>query len=363
VGRALMWSGPAPVHASSVRTRTVVILLATGAAVVSGCGAAAGLRPAASADAAGSRRPAPARSPGRPAYVDVAVATLWVRPGIARPIDRPALTHPVDMAAWQRALATTARRAWLVGRLETQALYGTRVLVTGRSGSWLHVVVPSQPTPRDARGYPGWLPAVQVTDALTLDRYAHGRVAVVTKRVAWLRTTAGARTIRLSFGTRLAVVGASTAGVEIATPNGGTRVVGASAVRVYPRRSAIPTPTGAQVVRTARRFVGLRYLWAGVSGWGFDCSGLTYAVYHRFGVRLPRDAQDQAASGRAVSRGALAPGDLVFFAGPGGTGAVHHVAVYAGGGDIIESPNSAASVRVVPLASEMGSFAGARRIL
>ncbi len=362
MGRALMWSGSLPVHAASVRTRTVVILLATGAAVVSGCGAAAGSRPTASEGAAGSRRPAPARSPGRPAYVDVAVATLWVRPGTARPIDRPALTRPVDMAAWLRAL-TTPRRAWLVGRLETQVLYGTRVLVTGRSGGWLHVVVPSQRTPRDARGYPGWMPAVQVTDDLTLDRYAHGRVAVVTKRLAWLHTRTGARTIRLSFGTRLAVVGASTAGVEVATPNGGTRVVGASAVRVYPRRSAIPAPTGAQIVRTARRFRGLRYLWAGVSAWGFDCSGLTYAVYHRFGVQLPRDAQDQAASGRGVSVAALAPGDLVFFAGPGGTGAVHHVAIYVGGGDIIESPNSAASVRIVPLASELGTFAGARRIL
>lgn len=340
-----------------------MILLATAATVLDGCGAGAGLRQRPPPSAAARTHPAPARSATRPAYVNVAVATLWVRPGTARPIDRPALTRPVDMSRWMRNLATTADRSWLVGRLETQALYGTRVIVTGSSGGWLHVVVPSQPTPRDARGYPGWVPAAQVTGNLTLDRYAHGRVAVVTKSLAWLYTTAGARTIRLSFGTRLAVVGSSAAGVEVATPNGGLRVVHAAAVRVYARRSAIPAPTGAQVVRTAERFVGLRYLWAGTSAWGFDCSGLTYAVYHRFGVRLPRDAQDQARAGRAVRAADLAPGDLVFFAGPGGTGTVHHVAMYVGGGNIVESPNSAASVRIVPLSSEMGSFAGARRIL
>jgi gamma-D-glutamyl-L-lysine dipeptidyl-peptidase len=341
-----------------------VILLATGAAVLSGCGAVAGSRSRPVSDeAAAQPRSASARSPVQPAYVDVAVATMWVQPGIARRIDHPALTRPVDMARWMRNLATTADRAWLVGRLETQVTYGTRVLVTGRSGGWLHVVVPSQPTPRDARGYPGWMPAGQVTTSLVLDRYAHGPVAVVTKSLAWLHTSAGARTIRVSFGTRLAVAGSTPAGIRIVTPKGGFRLIRAAAVRVYPRRSAIPAPTGAQVVRTAERFLGLRYLWAGTSAWGFDCSGLTYAVYRRYGVRLPRDAQDQATWGRRVAAASLAPGDLVFFAGPGGAGTVHHVAMYVGGGDIIESPNSAASVRIVPLASEMATFAGARRIL
>jgi gamma-D-glutamyl-L-lysine dipeptidyl-peptidase len=298
----------------------------------------------------------------RPAYVDVSVATLWTRPAIARRIDRPALTRPVDMDAWMRRL-TVARRRWLVGRLETQVLYGTRVLVTGRSGAWLHVVVPSQRTPRDPRGYPGWVPAVQVSADTSLDRYAHGRVAVGVRDRAWLYTTAGARRIRLSFGTRLAVAGSGVLGVLVATPSGGTRVVHRAAVRIYARPGAIPPPTGARVVRTAERFLGLRYLWAGVSAWGYDCSGLTYTAYRRWGVRLPRDAQVQATVGRAVALSALAPGDLLFFAGPGGAGAVHHVAMFVGGGRMIESPNSASEVRIVTVASELGTFAGARRVL
>ena len=42
-------------------------------------------------------------------------------------------------------------------RTQTQALYGAPVLVLAHQGAWSQVVVPRQPTPRDARGYPGWI--------------------------------------------------------------------------------------------------------------------------------------------------------------------------------------------------------------
>ena len=107
------------------------------------------------------------------AYVDVAVTTLWVRPSRTRPIDRPSLTNPVNMDRWAGRM-TTPQRRWLVGRLETQALYGTRVLVVGHDGAWAKIVVPSQSTPRDSRGYPGWVPAGQLTTNTILDQYRPG---------------------------------------------------------------------------------------------------------------------------------------------------------------------------------------------
>ena len=59
---------------------------------------------------------------------------------------------------------TVAQKLWLVGRLETQALYGTKVTVTGHDGTeWTKVAIPSQPTNRDPRGYPGWVPTRQLT--------------------------------------------------------------------------------------------------------------------------------------------------------------------------------------------------------
>ena len=44
-------------------------------------------------------------------------------------------------------------------------------------------------------------------------------------------------------------------------------------------------------------FLGIRYLWGGLSAWGYDCSGLTWAVYRVHGITIPRDADAQFAVG------------------------------------------------------------------
>lgn len=72
--------------------------------------------------------------PGGTATIDVSVATLWRAPGLARPIDAPALANPVDLDRWNRNLATTASRAWLDSRVVTQALYGEKVTVLAVRG-------------------------------------------------------------------------------------------------------------------------------------------------------------------------------------------------------------------------------------
>jgi cell wall-associated NlpC family hydrolase len=90
-------------------------------------------------------------------------------------------------------------------------------------------------------------------------------------------------------------------------------------------------------------------LWAGISAFGFDCSGLAYTVHERHGVRIPRDVVDQAHQGRHVEPGEVLPGDLLFFAHDRGRGRLHHVGIYAGSGRMIHSPNSARSVELVEL--------------
>jgi gamma-D-glutamyl-L-lysine dipeptidyl-peptidase len=109
-------------------------------------------------------------------------------------------------------------------------------------------------------------------------------------------------------------------------------------------------------VHEAERFVGVRYLWGGLSAWGYDCSGLVWAVYRAHGITIPRDADPQFRHGTPVSLNALKPGDLLFY---GSQRYVHHVSIYAGGGRMVEAPDSAHSVRVVPV--RHGELVGARR--
>ncbi|MGO9962026.1 MAG: C40 family peptidase, partial [Acidimicrobiales bacterium] len=102
----------------------------------------------------------------------------------------------------------------------------------------------------------------------------------------------------------------------------------------------------------------------GTSGFGYDCSGLVYSLYARYGLYLPSDAADQRHAGISIPLAKLKPGDLLFFAGPGGRGLVHHVAIYVGGGHVIDSPCTGASVEIIPMTSlpVWNEFAGAIRV-
>jgi peptidoglycan DL-endopeptidase CwlO len=114
---------------------------------------------------------------------------------------------------------------------------------------------------------------------------------------------------------------------------------------------------GLKAVSYARRFLGVPYRWGGSSPSGFDCSGLVRFVYGHFGIALPHSSYGDFDLGRRISRGALRPGDLVFFDGIG------HVGMYIGRGRFIHAPHTGTRVQITTLASYGSSYDGARRIV
>lgn len=295
---------------------------------------------------------------GQSAWIAVSVARLWLDPSSPWSVDAPALASPVRFRAWLRSMTLSQRRALDV-RSETEALLGDRVVVLRLRRHWAKVVVPSQPTPKDARGYPGWVPRRQ----LTATRPARTpELATVTARTAWLRTDDATtdRVTRISFGTRLPVLGQVPGYVRVSTPRGKVRRLASATVTVHPRGEPALAPGRASLVRTTRSFVGVQYLWGGLSGFGVDCSGLTWLHHRVHGIRIPRDALPQSRGGRRVST--RAPGDLVFYARDG---RVHHVAMYLGDGDMIHAPRTGQTVRIEPFSTQplRSEYAGARRYL
>lgn len=122
------------------------------------------------------------------------------------------------------------------------------------------------------------------------------------------------------------------------------------------------TRTGEAILKTASGAIGSPYRMGGTSPKeGFDCSGLAWWSHRAHGIDIPRSSFEQFKHGRTVTRGALAPGDLVFFhtvkAG------ASHVGIYAGGGAFIHSPKTGRPVERTSLELRYWKerYLGARR--
>jgi cell wall-associated NlpC family hydrolase len=277
--------------------------------------------------------------------IAVPVAGGWRSPDAPRAVDGPALDAAPDVRAWLAAMDDDARRD-LVGRLETQLLLGERVRMLEVAGQWARVAVPDQPASADGSPYECWVVAAHVaTEARAATPLAADRVATVISPTATLALDNGR--IEVSFGTSLPAIHVRGTTLRVALPRGGTATLESATVAVHaPGDPALPA-TAASIIDRATAFVGLPYLWAGRSGFGFDCSGLVQLVHRVHGVTLPRDTGPMSAVGALVDPEDRAPGDLVFFER---NGDVHHVVTWIGGGLVVESPKTGLAARVIALA-------------
>ncbi len=140
--------------------------------------------------------------------------------------------------------------------------------------------------------------------------------------------------------------------VEQGTVNGGGGVT-----------SAVYTGTTSTQAGKAVSFVfgqlGCPYNYGGTGpcSSGFDCSGLVMSAWAAAGVSIPRDTYGQWAALPHVSESDLEPGDLLFYNGIG------HVAMYIGGGMIIDAPTEGEPIRELPMSTAWyaDSYDGAAR--
>ncbi|MET7940691.1 NlpC/P60 family protein [Streptomyces sp. NPDC005302] len=107
-----------------------------------------------------------------------------------------------------------------------------------------------------------------------------------------------------------------------------------------------PSPAGERAVRYAVGQIGKPYEWGAEGPAAYDCSGLTSQAWDRAGRPVPRTSQEQWAELPKVPLDELRPGDLVVYF-PEAT----HVALYLGGGMVVQAPRPGTDIKVSPIAA------------
>jgi cell wall-associated NlpC family hydrolase len=215
----------------------------------------------------------------------------------------------------------------------TQAVLGTQLVLDARREGWLYVRMPDD--------YYGWLEAghVRAYDPGEAPYGASGRIAEVQSLLAFLyhqpRASLRAPRLQVTLGVRLEVQDEREEWVQVILPDRSSAWVQRGHVSLLAAGADRPRGTTDEVLATARRFLGLPYLWGGITPLGIDCSGFVQLVYGLHGVRLLRDSHLQYGQPGLlpIAREAIQPGDLLFF----GRERITHVGLSVGDGVFIHA--------------------------
>lgn len=313
------------------------------------------------------QRPACYSTENKKSYaINVPVTNVWHSPGKTRPIDEISIQANPDMKKWSSQM-TIPEKQWLIGKTDTQALYGDPVEIIRSSGNWHFIAIKDQAKTGHKNGYEGWVPKSHV--AASIINNTNCPIAVVNAKIATLYNVAKwddkQKWLDVSYTTILPVVEEHGQFLEVLTVEGTTKFMLKQDAKVYGNYASIPKPTATEIIDSAKQYLGLPYVWAGTSAYGFDCSGLIYSVFKNHGILIPRDSFVQATHGKAVSRSQMQPGDLMFFSHNGGKGAVYHVSIYIGEGKMIHAPSSSRSIEIISIDTPLykKNYSGSRRYL
>jgi hypothetical protein len=225
----------------------------------------------------------------------------------------------------------------------SQVLYGDVVSLHGVRNGFAQV--------RERDGYGGWLDKrflVSCSKPATKPPTGWKPVIVATP-TAWFDYQKGGTPTPpyfLFYGTRLFAGRAARGSIKVRMPDGSQRAMGERAVRLLPDQPVFPGHH--KFFLEARKFLGVPYLWGGITSFGFDCSGFVRVLFRQFGIDIPRDTKDQIKVGIEISRNKIRQGDLLFFD--------RHVAVAMRNGRFIHASIGGGGVRINSLRSKDSDY-------
>ncbi|WP_226924849.1 C40 family peptidase [Georgenia satyanarayanai] len=158
---------------------------------------------------------------------------------------------------------------------------------------------------------------------------------------------APAPTTTTDFGGALAAALTSESTTGVSASSVASALTGGTTPAAVAADGATAAPgTGAALVESAKKYLGVPYVWGGesLSEGGLDCSGLVQLAMKDLGVDVPRVARDQMKIGTEVpSIDQARPGDLVVTRGGG------HIGIYAGDNMWIHAPYPGEKVKLAEM--------------
>lgn len=241
--------------------------------------------------------------------------------------------------------------------LATQALLGMPLKVLDKDRGWYLVQTPD--------GYISWVDwgGFQRMNRVEFEAWEKSpKVIVLAPYVfSYEAPSATAQTVSdLVAGNVLKLVHEQSSFYEVAYPDGRKAFVSKSEAQPYSDWLSTLTPTEEKLVDTAKRMMGLPYLWGGTSYKGVDCSGFTKTIYYLNGWTIPRDASQQVHTGELIDTsegfGNLRRGDLLFFGTPATSQAaekITHVGMWLSNNEFI---HASGKVRVSSMDSKAPNY-------
>ncbi len=240
--------------------------------------------------------------------------------------------------------------------IATQALLGSPLKILKKEGSWYLVQTPNK--------YLAWTDeaAIVEIDKLDLKKYKTAKKIVFAEQYGFSYSKPNDKSqvvTDLVIGCMLPVIDHKRKFYKVEYPDGRIAWVKKNQFIDFEELAYMKINEEA-LIKTAKRFNGVPYLWGGTSSKNLDCSGFTSLVFFMNGTILQRDASQQTKYGKEITTNydyeKLKPGDLLFYGRKASDSLperVTHVAIYMGDSQFI---HSSGKVRINSMDSTRNNF-------
>lgn len=254
------------------------------------------------------------------------------------------------------SVANLRTRPSHAAEMATQTLMGTQVDILQKKGGDYRVRTPE--------GYIAWVPTSSIVamNEEEIKEWKNAPKIIFTEdfgKSFSTKNTQGNRVSDLVYGNILLLLEEDENFFKVEYPDKRIAYIHKEKASLFKDWLSSRKATQENIIQSAKKMLGIPYLWGGTSVKGVDCSGFTKTSFFMNGIVIPRDASQQILAGEEVDvldeKGNLdpdkalknlQPADLLFFAAGKANSPnarVTHVAIYIGDGEFIQS---AGTVRI-----------------